>query len=304
MLDLASFKSKQRATSLSTIAESFEQKGASYTDARYWKPVTPDKKDGASSSSIIRFLPSHNPERPFITAFSYSFAGVGGQYIENSLESIGQPDPVKEYNYQLWTSGNEDKKADTKKRGRKMHYVGNILVVKDLGHPENDGKVFLYKFGAKIMEKITAVMKGDTVIDKAPVDIFDFDHGANFHCKMTYNAKIGFYTYDASDFVRETAIGSEDEQLAIIQQIYDLETCEPVKYKSYEELQKRFKFVMSQPQETNDESADGVVADIFKPTAILPTNPVTKVAVTVPTPKVESDSDEFSDFDSLVNSQY
>jgi hypothetical protein len=297
-LDLQSFKTRQRATSLSNITDSFAPKSSAYTDSRYWKITTPDKKDGAANSAIIRFLPSHNPEKPFVSSFSYSFTGVGGQYIENSLESIGQLDPVKEYNTKLWNSGDPEKKEDTKKRNRKLHYIGNILVVNDVSHPENNGKVFLYQFGSKIMAKITAIMTGDPAVSQPPVDIFDFDNGANFYLKMHYEGKSGFYSYDSSHFNRESSIGEEAYQSSIIQQIYDLDNCEPVKYKPYEELQTRFRLVMCPPK-VEDEFG---LASPPPSQVVIPTPPTTPlVKVSIPPTSSSSTDDEFSDFDSLID---
>ena len=50
-------------------------------------------------------------------------------------------------------------KRSARKRKRKLSYYANILVVSDPKHPENEGKVFLYKFGKKIFDKITEAMQ-------------------------------------------------------------------------------------------------------------------------------------------------
>lgn len=303
MLDLQKFKERQRATSLTAIAETYQNKSSGYVDSRYWKLKTPDKKDGASSGAIIRFLPSHNSEKPFIVTYSYSFLGVGGQYIEDSLESIGQADPVKQYNGALWATGNEDKKLDCKKRPRKMHYVGNILVVKDPARPENDGKVFLFKFGVKIYEKIVDALQGDEVEEREPIDIFDFDEGSNFSINMTYSGKIGFYTYDKSKFLRQSSIGTEPEQVNVLEQIYDLDTCVPVKYKSYDELKQRFDMIMQNtPVKPAEDDADGDngYKDIQSDTITDISVPKTpKVKITLPSAN-NSQDDEFAEFDDMT----
>ena len=307
MLDLQKFKERQRATSLTNIAESYQNKSAGYVDSRYWKLTTPDKKDGASSGSIVRFLPSHNTEKPFVTTYSYSFDGVGGKYIENSLESLGEADPVKQYNGALWSTNDVAKRADCKKRNRKMHYIGNILVIKDPAHPDNDGKVFLFKFGVKIYEKIVDALQGDEVEEREPIDIFDFDNGANFSINMTYSGKIGFYVYDKSKFLRQSTVGTEPEQVNVLEQIYDLDTCEPVKYKSYSELKQRFDLVMQnapvKPAEDDADGDNGYSANI--PSEEIKNIPAStpkenKVKITIP-PANTSEDDEFAEFDAMIS---
>jgi hypothetical protein len=299
MIDLKAFKQRQRATSLTEITESYQYKGSNYVDSRYWKLPTPDKKDGAYSGAIIRFLPSHNPEKPFITTYSYSFNGINGQYIEESLETLGKPDPVQQYNSKLWSTGDEDKRADTKKRSRKLHYIGNILVVKDPTRPDNEGKVFLFKFGVKIYEKLLAAMQGDEMAMEAPIDIFDLDEGANFSLNMTYSGKTGFFVYDKSKFLRCSSIGDEDYQEIVVGTIYDLDACEPVKYKTFESLKERFDAVMTKGTVAADESQPDDELELPQEPAIPVEKKAAKVKVSLPKPPTMDD--EFAEFDSLVD---
>jgi gp32 DNA binding protein like len=309
MVDFAEFKKNRKNTDLSAIANAHQNK-KSYADNRYWKLTTPDKKDGATSGAIIRFLPSpHDAEEPIIKYYSFSFKGVTGQYyIEPSLESIGQPDPVQDYNTRLWRTGDVNKQEDCKvNRPRKVHFISNILVVKDPANPSNEGKVFLYQFGSKIYEKITAHLVGDEVAGEESVDIFDFDEGANFSLSMTYGGKSGFFSYDKSKFLRQSSIGSEQEQEMIFSNLYDLQKDEPIRYSSYAELSSKFDAVMgfgSTQTTATDDGADGdngytaPLESTKQSPLVAPAQTKAKVKIALPS---DDSSDDFSDFDSLID---
>ena len=181
-MSFASMKSSRvnELEKLKTQMEKNNNQGSNDSDL-YWKP---ERDKAGNGQSIIRFLPAAEGETtPWITYYDHWFQGPTGQYyVEKSLTTIGQDDPVSEYNSKLWNSGIDSDKEVARKQKRRLHYVANILVIKDFANPENDGKVFLYRFGAKIFDKIKDAMNpvfdGDT-----PVNPFDFWDGADFHIK-------------------------------------------------------------------------------------------------------------------------
>ena len=155
-------------------------------DDRLWKPQLDKTGNGYA---VIRFLPAPDGEDlPWAKLYSHAFQGPGGWFIENSLTTLGQKDPVSEYNSQLWNSGLESDKDVARKQKRKLSYYSNIYVVKDPVNPDNEGKVFLFKFGKKIFDKITAAMQPEFE-DEEPINPFDFWQGANFKLKIKSTPK-------------------------------------------------------------------------------------------------------------------
>ena len=164
-------------------------------DERLWKPEVDKTGNGYA---VLRFLPAPNGEDiPWAKMYSHAFQGPGGWYIENSLTTTGGKDPVSEHNRELWNSGNESDKDVVRKQKRKLSYYANIYVVKDPTNPQNEGGVFLYKFGKKIFDKIMEAMQPEFE-DETPINPFDFWQGANFKLKIV--KKDGYWNYDKSEF--------------------------------------------------------------------------------------------------------
>ena len=196
-MSFANLKKQSRLGSLtSKLTNEIEKMNKGSTggaDERLWK-LEVDK--AGNGYAVIRFLPAPNGEElPWAKVWSHAFQGPGGWYIENSLTTLGQKDPVSEYNRLLWNSGNDADKDLARKQKRKLSYISNIYVVKDPTNPENEGKVFLYKFGKKIFDKITAAMQPEFE-DEEAIDPFDFWQGANFKLKAKNVA--GYRNYDSS----------------------------------------------------------------------------------------------------------
>ena len=224
-------------------AENAPQEKKSYVDDRIWKPVMDKTGNGFA---IIRFLPAPKGEElPWAKLWNHAFQGPTGQwYIENSLTTIGQNDPVSEHNSALWNSGVESDKEIARKQKRKLQYYSNIYVVKDSANPQNEGKVFLYRFGKKIFDKIMETMQ-PAFEDETPVNPFDFWEGANFKLKLR---KVdGYWNYDKSEFEKPSALAEDDAELeAIWEKQYSLtEFTAPTNFKSYDELQTRLNTVLS-----------------------------------------------------------
>jgi hypothetical protein len=246
----------------SSLSEKIEKKlenqnsNQSYGDDRYWKP-TRDKAGNAYS--VIRFLPApEGEEDAFQTYWDHGFQGPTGLwYIENSLTTIGKDDPVSEFNSKLWAEGKDDnspQRAQARKQKRRLHYVSNILVIEDPDHPENEGKVFLFKYGKQIMDKIEAALKpqlseAEKKSKKARDSIkafnpFDLWEGADFVLKM--KMADNFPTYIDSHFDSVSAVsGTEEELEAMWKQEYSLnEVVDPKSFKPYTELKAKLNRVL------------------------------------------------------------
>ena len=212
-------------------------------DERLWKPELDKSGNGYA---VIRFLPAPDGEEmPWAKVWSHAFKGPGGQwYIENSLTTLGKDDPVGELNRELWNSGRDSDKEIARAQKRKLSYYSNIYVVSDSAHPENEGKVFLYKFGKKIFDKLVEAMQ-PAFADETPIDPFNFWTGADF--KLKIRKVDGYWNYDKSEFAAPGTLGNfDDDKLeSIWKQGYSLAEFEDAKnFKSYEQLQARLNLVL------------------------------------------------------------
>ena len=220
--------------------EKLNDKGSN-VDERIWKPVVDKSGNGYA---IIRFLPeSEGSELPWARVYTHAFQGPGGWYIENSLTTLGQKDPVSEHNSQLWNSGSDANKEIARKQKRRLSYYSNIYVVSDPTNPENEGKVFLYKYGKKIFDKIMEAMKPEFA-DETPINPFDFWAGANFKLKIRRGE--GYQNYDKSEFGSAEALFDDDAKLeTIYNSLYNLnEFTDANNFKSYEKLKERLDSVL------------------------------------------------------------
>ena len=212
-------------------------------DDGFWKPEVDKSGNG---SAIIRFLPAPNGEDvPFVRIWDHGFQGPGGWFIEKSLTTLGEKCPVSEYNSMLWNSGTEaDKTFVRQKTKRRLSFVSNIYVVKDPSNPDNEGQVFLYKYGKKIFDKLQDQMTPE-FDDETPVNPFDLWDGANFRLKIR---KVeGYRNYDKSEFDSSAALLDDDEKLEEIwnseKSLSDL--VDPKHFKSYDELKSKLYRVLA-----------------------------------------------------------
>jgi len=254
------------------------------SDERLWKL---DVDKSGNGYAVIRFLPAPNGEDlPFVKLYSHAFQGTGGWYIENSLTTLGQKDPVSEYNTQLWNNGTDAGKETARKQKRKLTYISNIYVVKDPANPENEGKVFLYKYGKKIFDKLTAAMQPEFE-DEEAIDPFDFWQGANFKLKAKNVA--GYRNYDSSEFTPVSPLLDDDDALEGLWKKENslAELVANDQFKSYDELKTRLSYVLgnkkvTQDAETIDEDSDRGEAEQL----------VTAAVKSTPTPSSTDDDDE------------
>ena len=213
-------------------------------DERFWKLSTDKAGNGFA---VIRFLPAGDGEdMPFVKLYSHAFQGPGGWYIENSLTTMGQKDPLGEYNRELWNSGDETLKEQVRRQKRKLQYYSNIYVVKDPSNPDNEGKVFLFRYGKKIYDKIMEAVNGDELEGRAGYNPFDFWAGANF--KLRAKKVAGYPNYDSSEF--ESPGTLEDLDDAQLESIWKREFAlqsivAPDQFKSYDQLQERLNAVLN-----------------------------------------------------------
>jgi len=249
MVDFKSLKARSGPSSLTFLTEKLDQLNDSgrRSDERFWSPSVDKSGNGYA---VIRFLPAPLEEDvPFVRTFDHGFQGPGGWYIENSLTTIGQSDPCSEYNTRLWGSSTDDKgpeREQARKQKRRQHFLSNIYVVNDPANPDNEGKVFLFKYGKKIFTKLTEAMEPNFE-DEEPINPFDLWTGANFKLKIQH--KDGFRNYDRSEFDKVSPLFSSDEKMeAIWKSEYSLqEFLKPENFKSYEELKEKLYRVLGEP---------------------------------------------------------
>ena len=248
-MSFASLKKQSSLGSLTAklVKEVEKTNKVSNGDERLWKPEVDKAGNGYA---VIRFLPAPDGEDlPWVKMYSHAFQGPGGWYIENSLTTLNQKDPCSEFNTSLWNSGVESDKQIARNQKRKLAFYSNIYVVKDPANPENEGKVFLYKFGKKIFDKIMGAMQPEFE-DESPLNPFDFWQGADFKVKIKKVA--GYWNYDSSEFAAAAPLLKDDDALeSIWKKEYSLsEIVAADQFKTYDELKKRLESVLRLNQTT------------------------------------------------------
>ena len=306
-MSFASLKKASKAggtlSKLTKEIEKLNQPQNTGADERLWKPELDKSGNGYA---VIRFLPAPDGEEmPWAKIWSHAFKGPGGQwYIENSLTTLGKDDPVGELNRELWNSGRDSDKEIARAQKRKLSYYSNIYVVSDPAHPENEGRVFLYKYGKKIFDKLTEAMQ-PAFADETPINPFDFWKGADFKVKIR---KVeGYWNYDKSEFAEPSTLkGFDDTELETVwKQQYSLtEFTSADKFKTFDELDNRLQTVLS-PTTTSrrrdDELADeseGRYREVKGATEIASESAPSFKSAVAPT---EDEDDALSYFAKLAN---
>ena len=290
---------RQRTSSLERLTKEINKlankETSSNEDDRFWQPEVDKAGNGYA---VIRFLPApQNEELPWVRIWNHGFQGPGGWYIENSLTTLGQQDPVSELNSKLWNSGNDKDKEIVRARKRRLTYIANIYIVKDPAHPENEGKVFLYKFGKKIFDKINEKMNPQFE-DEKPTNPFDLWAGANF--KLKIRKVEGYRNYDKSEFEDSSPLSEDDADMeAIWKTQYSLaELVAPDKFKSYDELKKRLDKVLAEPTARKSSEDDDVP---FERSAPRPTAaPAVGKTASAPKKPIVDDDDDLEFFKKLA----
>ena len=244
MVNFADLK-KNRTDSFSKLNDQLQKLNQGYNNSdegNFWKPEVDKAGNGYA---VLRFLPAPGGEdMPFVRIYDHGFQGPGGWYIENSLTTLGQDDPVSEYNTQLWNSGIESNKEIVRKQKRRLSYTSNVYIVSDPANPQNEGKVFLYKYGKKIFEKLNDLMNpkypGETAVNP-----FDLWEGADFQLKIRNYE--GYRNYDKSEFTSPAPLMKDD---AAMEEVWNSqhslkELVDPKNFKSYAELKAKLYKVLA-----------------------------------------------------------
>lgn len=291
---------KNRSSSFQELSEQLDKMnkgGYDKDDDKYWK-LSVDKS--GNGMAIIRFLPVSDGDDlaiPMVQMWDHGFQGPGGWYIENSLTTLGKNDPVSEYNSTLWNNGTDAGKEQARKQKRRLNYHANIYVVKDSANPENEGKVFLFKFGRKIYDKLNAAMNPEYA-DEVPFNPFDLWEGADFKLKAR-NGDGGYRTYEPSSFDTPGTLGgfSDDKLEEIYNQQYSLkEINDPKNFKSYDELKARLYKVLGLDGGTPDTGPSAMDDDDeedFKPKFKEKSKPKTEERRA---PSMDEDDDDSLEF--------
>ena len=257
---------KNRQEAFSTMTETLKKEvnteNRSGDDDRIWKPKMGSDNTGYA---VVRFLPGSDVNKtPWVRVYSHGFQGPTGKwYIEKSLTTVGQQDPVSEYNSKLWNTGIESNKEIARKQKRRTSYYANVLVVKDPANPSNEGKVMIYQFGQKIFDKVMGAMQPEFA-DEEAVNPFDLIEGANFRIKIKIVS--GYWNYDSSEFERPSALSEEESKLeAVFNAQHDVhEMVDPTTFKSYEELNTKLMGIIGQ---TSGDSYQETSSNVSVPTA-------------------------------------
>ena len=266
-----------------------QQSNNKYQDDRLWKPELDKTGNGYA---VLRFLPASNGEEmPWQRVWTHAFQDKGGWFIENSLTTLNQKDPVSEENTRLWNTGIDSDKDIARKRKRKLSYYANIFVVSDPKHPENEGQVKLYKFGKKIFDKITEAMQ-PAFEDEQAINPFDFWKGANF--KLKIRKVDGYWNYDKSEFEGVTPLKESDDDIkAIWEKQYPLKPfVDPSNFKTYDELKEKLNRVITGTQST------ATVDSVDLPPQTTTAVEMPKVSESAP---VSDDDDTLSYFSKLAD---
>ncbi len=210
-------------------------------DERFWQAAVDKAGNGMA---VIRFLDAPAGEDvPFVRLFEHGFKGPTGLwYIEKSLTTLGKDDPVAEFNTKLWNSTTDDASPERKQardQKRRVHYISNVLIISDPANPDNEGKVFLFKYGKKIFDKLCEKAKPDPAFaDEEAVNPFDMWAGAPFKLKIR---KVDGYTnYDKSEFGEAGPIGDDKLIEKVWKSCHSLqEFVDPESFKSHADLKDR-----------------------------------------------------------------
>ena len=271
----------------------------SYTDETMWKPELDKTGNGYA---VVRFLPTPDGEEmPWVSYFDHGFQGPGGWYIEKSLTTLNKQDPVSEYNTQLWNTGIEANKEIARKQKRRLHYVSNVYVVSDPKNPDNEGKVFKYRYGKKIFEALKEAISPAFEDEKA-INPFDLrDEGANFKIKIR---KVdGYWNYDKSEFDTVAPLFDDEAKLnSTFSQVHSLsDVIAPSEFKTYEELKEKLERVLGSASTSTAESVSQDMEEVpwsNVNTESVAAEPVVPTAETS-TPKEEDDAMDY--FKNLAN---
>jgi hypothetical protein len=300
MSDFATLK-KKRGSSLDKLIQETSKLNTTTQraggDDRLWKPEVDKAGNGFA---VIRFLPEPAGEDlPWVRVFDHGFQGPGGWYIENSLTTIGQKDPVGEFNSTLWNNGTDAGKEQARKQKRRLKYFSNIYVVKDPANPQNEGKVMLFQYGKKIWDKINEAMNPEFE-DESPINPFDFWEGADFKLKIR-NVE-GYRNYDKSEFDSKSALSDDDEKLEkIYNSLHSLnEFTNPKNFKPYAELEAKLNRVLGLTGGVAPSTTAEDFVEVADTSNVSTDSPFEKTALVAEAPVTATAESSYDDDDSMA----
>ena len=306
--NFASLK-KNRSKSLESLNAQLDKiSSKSYQDPNAGKVWKPTRDKAGNGFAIIRFLPAtEGEEMPFVRVWDHGFQGPTGLwYIENSLTTINQDDPVSEFNGKLWNSGVDADKDQARKQKRRLKYTSNVYIVKDPSNPDNEGKVFMYSFGKKIFDKLNDLMN-PTFEDEDPVNPFDLWEGANFRLKIRQFE--GYPNYDKSEFDAPSPLLDDDDAMeAVWTQQHSLQSLvEEGNFKTYSELKTKLFRVLDLAAETPEVAAPSPYEttttesdDLDISSSIREASPATPDVAESSNASVDDDDDDLAIFKDLA----
>lgn len=294
-MSFASLKKSSKACFAALVEKMNAEKSNSYNrEEGFWQP---DVDKAGNGYAIIRFLPAPEGEdMPYVKLYNHAFKVRNRWYIENCPTTIGSQCPVCDVNNDLWETGSQVNQDIVRKRKRQLSYITNILVISDAKHPENEGKVFLFRFGQKIFSKIMNAVQPEFE-DEIPFNPFDFWEGANFKLKIR-NLE-GYRNYDKSEFEAPSALfDGDDEALESLWKTQKSlkELVSDSQFKSYGELKKKFDAVVGPATSTSrviEDDDEDPPFDIEPPKSV--SNPVT--------PTSSDDDDDLAMYAKLLDDE-
>jgi hypothetical protein len=294
MVDFAKLKANSGKKSLEALTSELTKiSGGQFENSKDDRMWYPNVDKAGNGYAVIRFLPAPGDEdMPFVRTFSHGFKGPTGSWmIENCPTTRGAAHkcPVCEGNTELWNSGLESDKNVARDRKRKLTFVSNVLVITDQQNPENEGKVFLFKYGKKVFDKLNEAMNPQFA-DEDAMNPFDLWAGANFKLKIR-NVE-GYRNYDKSEFAKAGPLSDNDSEMeSIWKKAYSLqEFLDPSQFKSYDELKSKMVKVLG----IGTPAAARATAVVEEDDAPWNEAPAPKLKAAAP-PKFDEDEDEDMD---------
>lgn len=263
--NLSSLKNLRKNSSVEAIKSKIAatEKKTDYSDSRFWSVTRDDLGNGTAT---VRFLPwkgMGEGDLEYIKQYEHSFKQNGQWYIELCRTTIGDKDPVVEYCNDLWADGTEQSKTRAREMKRKLSYIANVYIVNDPANPENNGKVFLFKFGAKIFEKLKDSIE-PKFDDEVAVNPFDVFEGANVKLRMTKVDNQTNWSKTTIESPSALCDGDEEKMVEVLNMTYGLkEFLDPSRFKEYDVLEERLMKVVKGSGSRKPNNSFDPDADVF-----------------------------------------
>lgn len=167
--------------------------------AEFYQPSADKGRDGVYKA-LVRFLPNvHNPAQSKIMKYYVWLEDptTNEGFSVDCPSTVGKKSILKDMYWKLKKSESvKDQELADSHFSRVESHIALVQILKDPNQPELEGKIMVYKFGAKINQKIEAQLKpefGD------PVNPFDLFEGKVFALHIV--KKMKWNNYDQCGFV-------------------------------------------------------------------------------------------------------